>query len=141
MSEDLEALRRRLEATYMRLEGASSGHGAQTWLARLARLDPRTVRRALAGDIPPDRVEAALDLIDAGQRAGPPRTVVQWKQIEAGQYEAEDRATREYLCTVYQQDDGKWAIADDGGDHPELKPRGTLRAAKAAAEDYWKEGG
>jgi hypothetical protein len=59
----------RLERTFMDVTGARSGHGAQTWIARAMRVDPRSVRRMVAGDVPPDRLEGALDLIETGRQA------------------------------------------------------------------------
>jgi hypothetical protein len=62
-------LARRVERAYMRATGKAVPRGARAWIGRLARLDPRSVSRMLAGDLPPDRIEAILDAIEEGRRA------------------------------------------------------------------------
>ena len=60
---------KRLEDAFRRTTGAPTARGARAWIARLARLDPRSVSRMLAGEIPADRIEATLDAIKAGREA------------------------------------------------------------------------
>lgn len=62
-------LGQRLEEAFRRTTGATTAHGARAWVARLARLDPRSVSRMLAGEIPAARIEATLDAIEAGRQA------------------------------------------------------------------------
>jgi len=59
----------RLEQAFRATTGATTSRGARAWIARLARLDPTSVSRMLRGELPPDRIEATLDAIDAGRRA------------------------------------------------------------------------
>ena len=61
-------LRSRLERAFMDATGAPSGHGSQTWIARLMRVRLATVNDILAGRQPPDRLEAALDLMEQGRQ-------------------------------------------------------------------------
>ena len=61
-------LTQRLEEAYRRTTGAATPRGARAWVARLARLDKRSVSRMLGGQIPADRIEATLDAIEAGRR-------------------------------------------------------------------------
>ena len=65
-------LRTRLERAYMDATGAPSGHGSQTWIARLMRVRQATVNDILAGRQPPDRLEAALDLMEQGRQMAAP---------------------------------------------------------------------
>lgn len=64
-----DALLRRLEEAFRRVTGAKTPRGARAWIAGLARLDRRSVARMLAGEIPPDRILATLDAIEAGRAA------------------------------------------------------------------------
>lgn len=57
----------RLEKAFREVTGARTGRGARAWIARLARLDPRSVSRMLSREIPADRIEATLDAIELGR--------------------------------------------------------------------------
>lgn len=59
----------RIERAYIETTGSRTGWGARAWIARLARLDSRSVSRMLAGELPPDRIEATLDALAEGRRA------------------------------------------------------------------------
>lgn len=61
-------LARRVEQVFMEMTGAETPRGARAWIADLARITPVSVSRILAGDQPADRIEAALDAIEAGRR-------------------------------------------------------------------------
>jgi hypothetical protein len=71
-------LRTRLEAAYMAVEGARTGHGAIDWYATLAGADPKTVRRWIAEDSP--RVTGPLDLYDEGRRVGADEAIAQLRE-------------------------------------------------------------
>lgn len=70
---------------------------------------------------------------------------VRWTRVRAGEYQALDAETGEFIATVYQvrPDGGPWRIADDGGAWT-LKGRqlrlGTLAAAKGVVEAYNADG-
>lgn len=64
-----ERLADRLERAFQEATGATTSRGARAWIARLARLDPRSVSRMLAGELPADRIEATLDAIEVGRLA------------------------------------------------------------------------
>lgn len=61
-------LERRLIDVYRRyVKGAhESGRGSKVWIADVADLHPTSVHRMLSGGLPPDRLRAALDMIEMG---------------------------------------------------------------------------